>query len=562
MKTSKGWKQFERTLLVLLVLLLFALTGPLRLKSGGGEQSRVTALRTGWYQLSDGGRKEIQLPIRVEVSGEGSVELWNDSLRPEDAGKVLSVGGVQYGPEVWLGETQLYRYEDNAFPKNDQMKGKLWADITLPEETGTEPLRVIYTQPDAGELIIEAPELGSRQEITGRHLQKVSVSLVIVVCMQCLGVISLCIYLYMRRQGIREERFLDVSLFLLVCGFWCLTDSGIYQMYGKNTALGSVLSFYAFMLMSVPMLHFVRNTLKKESGVVVNLWITALYLNALLQGVLHKTYGIPFIRMLVVTHLLLFSGVLCMIFLLWREYRSEKNQQSGLCLYAFSMLGISGVIALVLYWAFRIYWYEAVFQFGILLYIALMFWGLICKVAEDIRFRMEQRICERMSTEDRLTGMKNRKAFEKYLQDCVRDVEGVKDAELIFIQMEDLLEFNDTYGMSVGDEGVIGTAGCVKRAGTLAGEQVKCFRVSGNEFAAIIPGQNDGASVYEKLLVQEVCRYNSMVTGRERLNLSCGSSSLRKPDGSRRTVSDWMACANQKLQKNRDNMRGGRRDDV
>ena len=562
MKTSKGWKQFERTLLVLLVLLLFALTGPLRLKSGGGEQSRVTALRTGWYQLSDGGRKEIQLPVRVEVSGEGSVELWNDSLRPEDAGKVLSVGGVQYGPEVWLGETQLYRYEDNAFPKNDQMKGKLWADITLPEETGTEPLRVIYTQPDAGELIIEAPELGSRQEITGRHLQKVSVSLVIVVCMQCLGVISLCIYLYMRRQGIREERFLDVSLFLLVCGFWCLTDSGIYQMYGKNTALGSVLSFYAFMLMSVPMLHFVRNTLKKESGVVVNLWITALYLNALLQGVLHKTYGIPFIRMLVVTHLLLFSGVLCMIFLLWREYRSEKNQQSGLCLYAFSMLGISGVIALVLYWAFRIYWYEAVFQFGILLYIALMFWGLICKVTEDIRFRMEQRICERMSTEDRLTGMKNRKAFEKYLQDCVRDVEGVKDAELIFIQMEDLLEFNDTYGMSVGDEGVIGTAGCVKRAGTLAGEQVKCFRVSGNEFAAIIPGQNDGASVYEKLLVQEVCRYNSMVTGRGRLHLSCGSSSLRKPDGSRRTVSDWMAGANQNLQKNRDNMRGGRRDDV
>ena len=150
MKMSKGWKQFERTLLVLLVLLLFALTGPLRLRSGGGDQSRVTALRTGWYQLSDGGRKEIQLPVRMEASGEGSIELWNDSLRPEDAGKVLSVGDVQYGPEVWLGETLLYRYKDNAFPKNDQMKGKLWADITLPQETGTEPLRLIYTQTGAG----------------------------------------------------------------------------------------------------------------------------------------------------------------------------------------------------------------------------------------------------------------------------------------------------------------------------------------------------------------------------------------------------------------------------
>ncbi len=101
--------------------------------------------------------------------------------------------------------------------------------------------------------------------------------------MQCLGVISLCIYLYMRRQGIRKNGFLDVSLFLLVCGFWCLTDSGIYQMYGKNTALGSVLSFYAFMLMSITHVAFCPQYVEKESGVVVNLWIAALYLNALIQ---------------------------------------------------------------------------------------------------------------------------------------------------------------------------------------------------------------------------------------------------------------------------------------
>lgn len=96
---SKGWKQFERTLLVLLVLLLFALTGPLRLRSGGGEQSRVTALRTGWYQLSDGGRKEIQLPVRMEASGEGSIELWNDSLRAGGRRE----GIVCRGRTVWTG---------------------------------------------------------------------------------------------------------------------------------------------------------------------------------------------------------------------------------------------------------------------------------------------------------------------------------------------------------------------------------------------------------------------------------------------------------------------------
>lgn len=35
-------------------------------------------------------------------------------------------------------------------------------------------------------------------------------------------------------------------------------------MYGKHSAAGSLVSFYAFMLMSVPMLHFIQNTVSKS----------------------------------------------------------------------------------------------------------------------------------------------------------------------------------------------------------------------------------------------------------------------------------------------------------
>ena len=48
---------------------------------------------------------------------------------------------------------------------------------------------------------------------------------------------------------------------------------------------------------------------------------------------------------------------------------------SGIDHGAFAVLGISGVLALILYWIFSIYWYDTVFQFGILLYIAFLFWG-------------------------------------------------------------------------------------------------------------------------------------------------------------------------------------------
>jgi len=68
----------------------------------------------------------------------------------------------------------------------------------------------------------------------------------------------------MKAHHIVEKRFLDASLFMFICGLWCYLDSGFYQMYGEHGAVGMVLSFYAFILMSVPMLWFVQNTISEK----------------------------------------------------------------------------------------------------------------------------------------------------------------------------------------------------------------------------------------------------------------------------------------------------------
>lgn len=172
------------------------------------------------------------------------------------------------------------------------------------------------------------------------------------------------------------------------------------------------MSFYAFMLMSVPMLHFIQNTVSKENQWIPEIWILLFYGNAIGQGIVNIWFAVPFKNMLFVTHLILFTGVAVMAILLWREYQKHQTQELELCLKAFGVLGISGVIALALYWMYAIYWYDALFQFGILLFISFLFWGLLCKVSNDIQYRMEQAVYERMSIEDRMTGMKNRKAFE------------------------------------------------------------------------------------------------------------------------------------------------------
>ena len=370
----------ETLVLLLIAVMAVFLAAGLHQREPDGS---LSTLSTGWYQLTDGVRREVTLPAALETGPGQTITLYNDTLTDSDGGKVLSARGVEYGIEIRAGETLLYRYEDNAFPKNAQMKGRLWADTELPYGIGGQTLSLTLTELPGRMCRIDAPVLGSMPAVTGRHIQSSLFSAGMILVMLVLAVLALLIFFYTSFFGIRERRFLDTAVFLLLCSLWCLTDSGLYQLYGADTAAGSVVSFYAFMTMAIPMVHFVRNTVSGRLRLVPDVLIALLCANALAQGAAYRLFGVPFIDMLPLTHLLLTAGVAAMLTVLFRSYRAQPAPQLRLRIAAFAALGAFGVAALVLYWLLHIYWYDAVYQFGVLLFIILLLHGLISQAAED-----------------------------------------------------------------------------------------------------------------------------------------------------------------------------------
>lgn len=262
----------ETLVLLLIAAMAVFLAAGLHQRAPDGA---LSTLSTGWYQLTDGVRREVTLPAALETGPGQTITLYNDTLTDSDGGKVLSARGVEYGIEIRAGETLLYRYEDNAFPKNTQMKGRLWADTELPYGIGGQTLSLTFTELPGRMCRIDAPVLGSMPAVTGRHIQSSLFSAGMILVMLVLAVLALLIFLYMSFYGIRERRFLDTAVFLLLCSLWCLTDSGLYQLYGADTAAGSVVSFYAFMTMAIPMVHFVRNTVSGRLRLVPDVLIAA-----------------------------------------------------------------------------------------------------------------------------------------------------------------------------------------------------------------------------------------------------------------------------------------------
>ncbi len=549
MKTKKTkWRVLERLALFSICVLLIILGNIFK----QNDSIQSTSLSDGWHLIQDGKDILVQLPSTIEPDENGQIILYNNSFTEADAEKVLSFSNVQYDLEIKINDTIVYQYEDTLFPKNNQMKGKLWADIELPEDISNSTIYVTYSNVSSSGLNLSTPVIGSLQITTGNHIQNSFFSIFMMLSMLNLGIIAIIIYLYMKAKNIYENRFFDVGLFLFTCSIWCMTDSGLYQTYGKHTAVGSLVSFYAFMLMSVPMLHFVQNTVSYERKYIPRIWMIALYANAFIQGIIYLLFHVDFIYMLTFTHILLFTGVIHSAYILWKEYKINNRSEHRLCFIAFSLLGLSGLIALVLYWLLGIYWYDAIFQFGILIFISLLFYGLIRTVSNDIQFRIEQTIYEKMSVIDRLTGLKNKKAFNQFMDDLQLLSNKYENALLIFIDLVGLKDVNDTYGLNVGDETIIATSRCIKKTVSQASNSiVECYRIAGKEFAVVILNPKEDITIYKEILEKEIQRYNHMCLDKHKMiHIQYGYSYLRNTDGTIKTISDWKAAADLSLSKN------------
>lgn len=549
MKKGKKWKKIEAFCIMLIVTLLLIFVRILYQPGTESERGELYTFSNGWYQLKDGKKTELKLPCFVTADKDGQIILYNDMLSEADKGKILSIRGIQDQLEVCIGDRLLYQYKDNRFEKNRQMKGKIWADISLPEKIGQEVLSISYETKKNARLYVYAPMIGEFCFLFRQHLLESIFSILMILGMTGLGIVSVIVFLYTRHRQIVEKRFLNVALFLILCSLWCIFDSGIYQMYGSQNAAGTLISFYAFMTMPVPMLLFVQNTVSESVRWIPQVWIFLLYANAVLQGFLYFLFRIPFIDMLFITHLLLFTGVVSMILLLWKEYRKTQEKEVNLCLKAFGVLGISGVIALVLYWVLSIYWYESIFQFGILLYIAVLFWGLLCKVSNNIQFCLEQEVYRRMSLEDRMTDMKNRKSFEMYLEEIQEGAILLENVLLLFVKIAELKKINDMSGRQMGDETVIRTARSIQSAErSVLEQQAVSFRVDGGEFAIIVKNPQKTPEEWEHFIKEEM---KEECGNRQPVRLKFGYSYLREKNGGLLSFSDWKQQADDMLCSNK-----------
>lgn len=135
-----------------------------------------------------------------------------------------------------------------------------------------------------------------------------------------------------------------------------------------------------------------------------------------------------------------------------------------------------------------------------------------------------------MSMEDRLTGLHNKKAFERFLNEQIV-IEQKQNTLLLLIHLDDLREINRIYGFDTGDEIVIAASSCIKKACnsiTLNSEEL--FRVKDDEFVVVIKNPAKDEKEYIQLIENEIKKYNLSNGSKCKVHLSYQQYTLKEID--------------------------------
>ena len=467
---------------LLIAALLLTLAAGLRYATPleGIPDPALRQLNSGWsYRDGDSLLPLEQLPCRLDADGDTLELVRQLSDTPRYPGDVLVIQTRYQSIRVWADEELIYE----AAQGREHALSSMWHFIPAERYADASALRVQLTRYDAetewqlSSVIQDHPDAVS-MALIGDCLPTILVWLFCMLFTLLLGFVILFMAI---RNIAGKPLVLSLTAFIFLAGMWILLDSKITTVMGGNYALTYFFSYLVFYLLPIPLLCYFQLMLELKSRFLHALiWITAA--NAGLWMLLHLLNVVPIRNTAWSVHLII---ILFLTEFVRELFWKRKPRQGRLVCTFWGMLLILALAlaSIVLYHA------------GLLppANSAVLFvWGLLalilCMIMDTVitfgRVWMEKRYVEvyrQLATEDSMTGLYNRNAYELRLQELVS--QPPEEVCLILFDIDGMKHINDTYGHHAGDQAISLAAQCIREVfGTSGG----CYRIGGDEFCVIL----------------------------------------------------------------------------
>ena len=335
------------------------------------------------------------------------------------------------------------------------------------------------------------------------------------------------------RLGKHDGQHIEVftlGIFAVLVAIWSVNDTLILQILTQSPAIIRLLNYITLIFLPYFIVSFIASTTNKRGSPLLTVLFAIICINFVVNVSLTAAGISDYFELVKISQGVIVIALAMAAYFVISAVRHRQVEKRFLRIFVvgISSIALGAVIDLII---FRIS--SNVLQstslyarMGSLLFLILI--G-IHFIQENRRIQVENsRALEQLAYTDGLTGMKNRLAFNEAETSFAKG----DNAKYMIIQFDinDLKKVNDVYGHAQGDRHISGAAGIIRDSVHGSGD---CYRVGGDEFVAIISGNDAEAAAKSAIDQMErlTAEYNARENPPVMLDIAYGMAAFTAADG-------------------------------
>ena len=461
-----------------------------------------------------------------------------NTIFPEELGEnVMFFSNERQPVAVYADDELLFSYGMGSYPH--KLSATNHIPVRLPEKGHDYTVKVTFRTQN-GQCTIPTFRVGSLNDVILLMFTHDIMTFASIPILALVSIMLMIVSILMYKEHISEPRVFGLTMFYLIAVCWSIYDTEIVCLLNIDMELITTITHYMLLMMPLPMHFFLRKSCAhyelKYAGAIHSLILA----NFFVQTALFLLNICSLHDMLTATQVLIFGCMFYGAIAATIDYRTKPSVQGMVLagnLYVCSAMGIGTILA---YWlSSGTVLYHTFFQLTLYIFMIGNLTVIMLSLGE---YKYDLRLSSFLSEVDQITGIGNRKAFDKKLNAVYKNTEKYPNPTLVFMDINGLKYTNDTYGHEAGDALLITAAKCISRSFEGQGT---AYRIGGDEFAVICDNTSHSLVTCYRQMDTFVSEYN--VSSDVPLSIARGSSPVMSDNRQRLTMSDWKMLADKAM---------------
>lgn len=441
--------------------------------------------------------QEVALKHVGKYAGtDGAVTIYNYLPSSLSYGENLIFESDNVFFKVRIGSSDVYDYTSKPFVLAGRSYGYAFHTVGLGRRQAGVRIEMTIYPAYKGAGGISEIRIGSSGTYMTRLFARFMPAFLISILIIILGVTMLYISVGMTRlKTPLVDSFRMFSLTAILFGIWSLVESRIPIALTTFPDLWRCFTFAMLMVLPYPAVRAANGWMIKPDPRINHFFLGIVIFNIIFTTIVHILFGIDLwqCRLLIHASLLLAIVVMCMMSInqLIQYQRSHVHNLLREMLWGIIQLDVGCmVIDLIRYAGYGAPEDAARFtRVGFVLLMLVLIMVYKNEMVTRMKKSMEADLYQKLAYRDMMTGFYNRSALLEMQEKLEKEKEKghTRDLIIVYADLNYLKRVNDQYGHQAGDDYICRSAHMLQQS---FGQHGKLFRLGGDEFMAVLNGDN------------------------------------------------------------------------